>query len=316
MASIYQVEAPTVRQRRRKSARERREQKCRAIARAFQTVAIALDNVKRHRGGALREIGASWFQHILRPHASEVPFPDFSMERTYGNVVLQTGNGSDDAASLSSSDHNSIQDPELLLDEEGEESASQQEDQESEELVSRSSSNSEGAHGNVALSQVSGSEASDSDSEDAVNKAIVDDDPENQRLVRKIHLPDIPRPEEAVGSNNVSCCEFSVGDLVRPLHCLANLKAYKYGAIGQVVGIDDGSIRFKDDIILSFFDDKGGLMNERIMHFPEHYEKICTIAIFEEKPYIPRSTMLERNGTILLICAKYCSDSRPSAASV
>ena len=59
-----------------------------------------------------------------------------------------------------------MQDPEPVHDEESEESASQ--DDEGEELASRSSNSSGRAHGNVALSQESGSEASDRDSEESV----------------------------------------------------------------------------------------------------------------------------------------------------
>ena len=315
MACISNVEAPTVRVRRRKSAKEKREQKCRSIARAFQTVASALHNVRCHRGGALQEVGISWMQHVLRPKTNEIPLPNFIPKRTYSNVVLQPCIESEDAAGSECSERDSMRDSQHLQDEESEHLSSEGEDQESEELVSRSPSESEGAHSNVALSQPSGSEASDDESEDAVHKKVVDGDPENQILFRKIHLPAMHRPEklsfvEIAGSDY--CREFGVGDLVRPQYCLANLNAYRNGAIGQVVGLDvDQSL-----IILSFFDDKGNLMDERILHFAEHFERICTVAIFDEKPYIPRSTMLERNGAILLICAKYSADSRPSAASV
>ena len=63
--------------RRKKSAKERRAQKARATARAFQHVAQALTDVGAHRGGKLRRIGTQWHAHISAPHASKVPMPRF-----------------------------------------------------------------------------------------------------------------------------------------------------------------------------------------------------------------------------------------------
>ena len=316
MANTVPGNAPIeqVRQRRRKSAKERRAQRCRATARAFQTVATALLDVKLHRGGALQDVGSCWLRHILRPKLDEIPIPIFTIQRTYGNVVLQS-NGSDHA-SVSCSDSNSMQDPEPMQDIYDEQCGSEGEDQESEELVSRSPSESEGAHSNVALSQPSGDEASDSDleTEEEVRKAIVDD-PEKQALFRQIYLPVIHRKEklsfeEIAGSDY--CRKFDIGDLVRPLYCLANLKAYRYGAIGKVVDLDAEHAL----LCLDFFDDKGNLRNERIVHFSAHYEKICTIDILEEEPYIPRNIMLEDCGEQLVRSAKVALSSKCYSSTV
>ena len=69
--------APKGPQRRKKSAKDRRAQKTRAIARAFQCVAQALGNVANHRGGELRHIGKRWHASISAPHASTLPVPNF-----------------------------------------------------------------------------------------------------------------------------------------------------------------------------------------------------------------------------------------------
>ena len=292
MANVDIDGAPTMRQRRRKTAKERREQRLRAIARAFQLVASALDDVKRHRGGGLREIGTRWQQHVLRPHPSKVPFPNFIPWRTHCKVVLQPCIESEDAASYEcSSDNVSMCDSQQLQDNNSEHCGSEGENQESEELVSRSPSESEGAHSNVALSQPSGSEASDDEAEDAENQAMVDDDPEDQRLVRKIYLPDILRPEkDSMPEEVVGCCEFCIGDLVRPRYCLAHLKTYKYGAIGQVVSVDDGSTRRKGDIIVAYFNDDGDLLMDQIeVYFRQHMEKIA-LRIFLMRKVCGRKT--------------------------
>ena len=63
--------------RRRKSAKERRAQKLRATARAFQHVAQALNDVQGHRGGKLRNIGIRWHAHVSAPHVHEIPMPRF-----------------------------------------------------------------------------------------------------------------------------------------------------------------------------------------------------------------------------------------------
>ena len=54
---FHHGEVPERMRRRKKSARERREQRARALARAFQSVATVLDNVAAHRGGNLRKVG-------------------------------------------------------------------------------------------------------------------------------------------------------------------------------------------------------------------------------------------------------------------
>ena len=191
--------------------------------------------------------------------------------------------------------------------------SSQEDDQESEEVASRSSSDSGRAHGNVALPQESAESDDDTDedvdnlldSEDAeADKAVVEADPEQQRFYRKIHVPEVLRPGEAVGSNRASCCRFSIGDLIRPIQCLANLDAYRNGSVCQVVAIDDGSIRCKGDPVVSYFDDTGNLLDDCSLHIAEHFERICTTAIFDENPYILRSTMLRNRGAMIIRCAR------------
>ena len=302
MACSSQAEAPTVRARRRKTAKEKREQKCRSIARAFQTVAAALHNVRSHRGGALREIGDCWHRHVLRPQPCDVPYPDFTMWRTHCKVVLHPSEGSDDAASSCSGDC-SMHDPELVQDNESEQVCSEGEDLESEELVSRSSENSEGAHCNVALSQPSGSIASDRKSEDQVEmqKSIVSDDPKAQLLYRTIYLPDHPHPEDAVGGNDAGC-KFSIGDLVRPKFCLAKLDAYECGAVAQVMNIDEGA--FPEKIAVCFFDDKGNLKQRLALRFSEHFVKIGDATVFDEHARIPRCTLLKDRGALLVCIAE------------
>ena len=315
MASSVLGDTPKVQHRRRKTAKERREQKCRAIARAFQTVACALDNVRCHRGGALRDVGIKWYRHILRPQPSDVPYPDFDLWRTHCKVVLQESSGSEEAASRTSSKCHSLEDPQPLQDNDDEQLGSVEEDRESEESASqddegeesasRSSIGSEGAHGNVALSHESGCDASDREPEVAVGmqRRIVEDDPEAQRLFQTIYLPGFPHPEDEVGGND-SCCKHSIGDLIRPKLCLAKLKAYECGAVAQVVcSAEDGPC----DIFVCYFDDKGDLKEDRKLHFSEHFEKIGTITVFEELmsalPHFPRSTLLQDRGALLMTCA-------------
>ena len=59
--------------RRKKTARERRAQKNRQMARAFQLVASSLVDVKQHRGGALRAIGEEWLAACHAPRPDKVP---------------------------------------------------------------------------------------------------------------------------------------------------------------------------------------------------------------------------------------------------
>ena len=203
-----------------------------------------------------------------------------------------------------------LQEPVSDNRDEDEQSGSREDDQEGEESVSRSSSYGEGAHSNVALSQESDDDTDEDvdillDSEDAeADKAVVEADPEQQRFYRKIHVPDVLRPGEAVGSNHASCCRFSIGDLIRPIQCLANLDAYRNGSVCQVVAIEDGSIRpGMDDPIVSYFDDKGDLLDGWRMVIAEHFEKISTSAIFDDS-FILRSTMLRNRGALIIICAR------------
>ena len=89
MANIDTEASPTRQQRRRrKNARERREQQTRSMARAFQTVASALTNVASHRGGKLRSIGQQWHSHILAPDARSVPIPCFRAGRTTSSCAF------------------------------------------------------------------------------------------------------------------------------------------------------------------------------------------------------------------------------------
>ena len=306
MANVDIDGAPTMRQRRRKTAKERREQRLRAIARAFQLVASALDDVKRHRGGALREIGTRWHQHVLRPHPSNVPFPNFIPWRTHCKVVLQPCIESEDAASFEcSSERDSMCDSQQLQDDNSEHCGSEGENQESEELVSRSPSeiSSGRAHCKVALSQPSGCVASDRESEGPVEvqRRIVDDDPEAQLLYRTIYLPDNPHPEDAVGGNDAGC-KFSIGDLVRSKFCLAKLDAYECGAVAQVMNIDEGA--FPEKIAVCFFDDKGNLKQRLALRFSEHFVKIGDATVFDEHARIPRCTLLKDRGALLVCIAE------------
>ena len=312
MANTFQGNAPTMQRRRKKTAKERREQKTRAVARAFQTVAAALDNVRGHRGGALRDVGTNWHRHILRPHPNQVPLPNFSLWRTYCKVVLHPCDESGDAASLSSSGDCSMQDPAPVQDEvengESEELASR--DDECEESASRSSNGSGRAHCNVALPQESAESDDDTDedadnlldSEDAeADKAVVESDPEQQRFYRRIHVPEVLRQGESVGSNRALCYKFSIGDLIRPIQCLANLDAYKKGSVCQVVAMEDGSIRpGMDDPIVSYFNDKGDIRDGWRMVIAEHFEKIGTIAVFDDWPYTLRCALLRNRGALII----------------
>ena len=304
MANFDNVDAPR-QLRRRKSARERREQRARALTRAFETVASALDNVRLHRGGALRDIGTRWHSHILRPHAKDVPCPNFDLWGTHCKVVLHSSNGSEDAAShLSSGDH-SMQDPDPVQEEDQESEELASRDDDDEESASRSSIGSEGAHGNVALSHESGCDASDREPEVAVGmqRRIVEDDPEAQRLFQTIYLPGFPHPEDEVGGNDLSCT-FSTGDLIRPRFCLAELEAYERGAVAQVMSIGEGSIR---DIAVSFFDDEGNRKERQKLYYSEHFVKIGTASMFDEQSRIPRSTLLKDRGALLKACTDVIS---------
>ena len=322
MANTIIGSAPTVPQRRRKTAKERREQKSRAFARAFQTVAAALENVQRHRGGSLRDIGTRWHSLILRPHASEVPIPDFTksqtkvdlIRRAHSNVALQSSQH-DDASYQASGDCGieqllSLQESVSDNRDDDEQLSSQEDDQESEEVASRSSSDSGRAHGNVALPQESAESDDDTDedvdnlldSEDAeADKAVVESDPEQQRFYRRIHVPEVLRQGESVGSNRALSCKFSIGDLIRPIQCLANLDAYKKGSVCQVVALEDGSIRpGLDDPIVSYFNDKGDIRDGWRMVIAEHFEKIGTIAVFDDWPYTLRCALLRNRGALII----------------
>ena len=177
----------------------------------------------------------------------------------------------------------------------------------------------------MALSQQSDDDTDDGvypllDSEDAeADKVVVDADPEQQRFYRTIHLPEVqgPRTGDGVGDYSVECSRFSIDDLIRPLHRLANLKAYGNGAVCQVVAIDDGRLGMGrlNDPIVSYFDDDGILLDECRLRVAEHFEKICTTAIFDEHPLMRRSVMLRNCGAMLAISAKYSRNSRPSASS-
>ena len=145
-----------------------------------------------------------------------------------------------------------------------------------------------------------GSETSDCVDEEEAARRAVEEDPEQQYAFRRIYRPEALRPGEAVGSNSVSSCRFSIGDLIRPLYRLADLKAYRCGAVCQVVGLDDGSIRCKGDPIVSYFDPNGNLSDDCSLHYAEHFEKICTTAIFEENPHVPRRTLLWNCGSLII----------------
>ena len=318
MACVFsQNEVPERKMRRRKTARERREQKSRALARAFQSVATALHCVASHRGGRLQRIGEQWYGHVLSPDPSALPWPRFCgshldtdlSKRAHCNVALQSSQ-SEDASSQASGDQGifqlqPLQEPVSDISDD-EQLGSQEDDQQGEESVSRSSSISEGAHCNVALSHESGCDASDSDSEESgeVERQIVEGNPEEQYLFRTIYLSDSTHPDDEVGSNDL-CCKFSAGDLVRPRSCLAELETYECGAVAQVVSIDEEGLR---DLFVSYFDDKGNLKEERKLHFSEHFEKIGTTSVFELLPQIPRSTLLQDRGALLKTCAEIFSN--------
>ena len=273
--------------RRRKTARERREQRARAVARAFQTVASALQNVDRHRGGKLKEVGFRWHALLIRPDAKDVPMPSFCRWRTCREAVLQRSGGSESAASQASGDC-SNDDPQSLQDEEGEESASQVSDE------------SGGTCREAVLPHDAGSEASDSDTdEEAAEREAVDADPEQQCVFRRIYLPEVSRPEYAVGSNDERdiCCGHSIGDIVRPIPRLAGLESYYNGAICQVLEVDEDG-----DPTVSYFEPDGELGTEQRLVYAEHFEKICTAKFLDEHSSMPHSTWSD-----LLNANKHCT---------
>ena len=94
MAFTFSAMEAVPKERRRKTAKERRDQKERSMARAFQAVAAALTNVASHRGGNLRRVGIKWHGHLLAPEAKNVPLPRF---RT-GDIHRRQFSESDDAA--------------------------------------------------------------------------------------------------------------------------------------------------------------------------------------------------------------------------
>ena len=275
-------------------------------------------DVQRHRGGNLRAIGASWHAHIIMPDVDDVPMPDFGKARTCFTAVLQRRGGSVDAQSHEGDDSSS-EEPHSLQDQEGEESASQQgeevfDDEDSCNQDASQASDGEGsdvqpvsfAAADSLESQLSGSvsrgravkqpppivgtsdaESEISDSvleEEQIRKAIAED-PDLQFVYRKIYRR--ASKEEDVGSSDAkgSSCKFSLGDIIRPILCLAELPAYRFGAICHVVAVDaDG------DPIVSYHDDNGNLSSDVIRVYAQHFVKVCTEDVFEEDPNIPRST--------------------------
>ena len=152
------------------------------------------------------------------------------------------------------------------------------------ELQSLQGEENEESGSQVSVSDA-GSEAS-ADEEEAERRAV-DDDPEQQAVYRRIYRPEASRPGEEVGSNEASSssCRFSIGDIIRPIYRLADLRSYKCGAICQVVEVD-----FEGDPIVSYFEPCGALDKDSRLHYAEHFEQICRAVFFEEHPHISHST--------------------------
>ena len=314
MACVFsQNEVPERKMRRRKTARERREQRSRALARAFQSVATALQNVASHRGGKLKHIGVGWHGHLISPDASDVPWPNFRgihiaadaaadiSRRACRKTALQSDHN-DDASSQASGD-SGIVDLQPLQGKEGEELVSQEpvdswracrktalQCTEDEDDSIEESQALQGEEGEESASQLSeseaGSETSSEDEEEAERKAV-EDEPEMQCAYRRLYRPDASRPGQGVGSNEASnsSCRHSIGDIIRPIYRLADLLAYRNGAICQVVEVD-----FEGDPIVSYFEPSGRLETEQRWHYAEHFEKICTARFLEEYSSFPHST--------------------------
>ena len=114
----------------------------------------------------------------------------------------------------------------------------------------------------------------------------MEDDPEQQFVYRRIFRPAALRPGDEVGSSRATSwsCRFSIGDIIRPAYCLADLRAYRCGAICQVVELD-----YEGDPIVSYFEPSGELSEDTSVQYTEHFEKVCTAEFFAEYPQIPHS---------------------------
>ena len=120
----------------------------------------------------------------------------------------------------------------------------------------------------------------------------MEEDPEQQCVFRRIYRPETIRPEQEVGSDVVNSRKFSIGDLIRPIRRLADLKAYGCGAVCQVRGLDE-----EDDPIVSCFDPIGNLTDDCSFRYAEHFEYVCTAAILEEHPESQHCTLLKVMNT-------------------
>ena len=260
------------RRRRKKTARERREQRVRAITRAFQTVASALQNVADHRGGKLMQLGVHWHGHVLSPDASSLPMPRFrggyiaaaaaaaEAADKPGGRVARLPSGDESLQGEGSEESNCNNDASL---------ASGDDDIDSQ------------------LHQSSSSEATDSESadDDDVARRMVEADPEQQIFFRQIFRPEVLR--EDVGGSDVERCKFCIGDVIRPVKRLADLKAYGCGEICQVVGLDD-----EEDPIVSYYHPSGRITEECTKRYAEHFEYAGSAALFEANPGVPHSTWM------------------------
>ena len=309
MAFIHHDGVPTGRQRRKKTARERRDQRTRAFARAFQTVASALSNVASHRGGKLGHVGVEWHGHILAPRASSVPMPIFRGRHFAADAAVSPAGACRKTALQS----DSIVQLQLLRGIEGEELASQGSVDEDDSCNLDASQASDGEGSDVQPVSFAAADSVESQSEDPEP----DDSDESQqnssmsRACRKAashtsacgngrtppddtaeaggESSDSASEEEKVevGSNNASGsrCIFSIGDVIRPIHRLAELEAYRSGAICQVVGSDEDG-----DPIVSYYEANGELSLHSCSVYATHFEKVCDIALFEEHPQISHSS--------------------------
>ena len=309
MAFYHHYEEMPERRRRRKTARERRDQRARAVARAFQTVATVLQDVDGHRGGNLKKIGVRWHGHLFSPDASEVPMPNFRSIhiaadaaadmswRACRKTALQSTRN-DDASQVSGD--SSIVESQPLQGDEGEESASQVSDdmRRACRKTALQSNHSDDDSSIIELQSLqgeegeesadAGSETSDSADEKEAERMAVEEFPEMQSYYRRLYRPDATRPGEGVGSNDASnsSCGHSIGDIIRPIYRLADLQAYRCGAICQVVEVD-----FEGDPIVSYFEPCGKLETGQQLHYAEHFEKICTAEFLEaHQNGIPHST--------------------------
>ena len=114
---------------------------------------------------------------------------------------------------------------------------------------------------------------------------VVEADPEQQIFYRQIFRPEDLR--EDVGGSDDERCKFCIGDVIRPVKRLADLKAYGCGEICQVVGLDD-----EEDPIVSYFHPGGRITEECTKRYAEHFEFAGSAALFEANPGVPHSTWM------------------------